>query len=106
MLEHTGMIDCKPCGILVDTYSKLSTSSELVSNAIRALKDLTFTRPNIAYVVPICLYIYDSSSFSPCPSMKHILRYLYETLDYGVMLHQTSPASLVDYTDVDWGMMP
>jgi hypothetical protein len=76
--------------------------------AIRALKDLTFTRPGIAYVVPVCLYIYDPppSSFSPCPSIKHILRYLYGTLDYGVILHRTSPTSLVDYTNADWFMMP
>lgn len=33
ILEHIGTIDCKPCSIMVDTYSKLSTTDELVSNA-------------------------------------------------------------------------
>jgi hypothetical protein len=34
--------------------------------------------------------------------MKHILRYLQGTLDYGLLLRRSSGSDLVVYTDADW----
>jgi hypothetical protein len=52
------MNDCKPCSTLVDTQAKVSYDMEApVSNpttyrsVVGALQYLTFTRPDIAYMV-------------------------------------------------------
>ena len=39
-------------------------------------------------------------------AVKRILRYLNGTLDHGLRLGPTSPASLVVYTDADWAGCP
>jgi hypothetical protein len=35
-------------------------------------------------------------------AMKHILRYLQGTLDYGLLLCRSSSSDLIVYTDADW----
>lgn len=60
ILDHVGIADCKPCQTPVDTNPKLSASAgHLLSTAnasdyrslASALQYLTFTRPDISYVV-------------------------------------------------------
>ncbi|GKA72744.1 ribonuclease H-like domain-containing protein [Tanacetum coccineum] len=68
----------------------------------RSLQYLTFTRPNISYVVQqICLCMHDPREphFS---TLKRILRYVHGTLDHGLPLFSSSTTSLVAYSDTDW----
>jgi hypothetical protein len=58
ILEHAGMTDCKPCSTPVDTQAKLSaTLGDPVADPTTyqslagALQYLTFTRPDLTYVV-------------------------------------------------------
>lgn len=58
ILEHAGMTDCKPCSTPVDTTSKLSSidgspvaDPKDYRSLAGALQYLTFTRPDIQYVV-------------------------------------------------------
>jgi hypothetical protein len=58
ILERAGMTDCKPCNTPVDTTSKLSSTDgspvadpKDYRSLAGALQYLTFTRPNIQYVV-------------------------------------------------------
>jgi hypothetical protein len=58
ILERVGMVDCKPFSAPVDTQAKVSTESRPpvadpthFMSLIEALQYLTFTRPDIAYVV-------------------------------------------------------
>jgi hypothetical protein len=39
-------------------------------------------------------------------AMKHILRYLQGTLDYGLLLRRSSSSDLIVYTDADWAGGP
>jgi hypothetical protein len=39
-------------------------------------------------------------------AMKHILRYLQGTPDYGLLLHRSSCSDLIVYTDADWAGCP
>jgi hypothetical protein len=63
---------------------------------------LTFTRPDIAYVVQqICLHMHDPRE-PHLTAMKRILRYLQGTPEYGLLLRRTSCSDLTVYTDAYW----
>ena len=66
LLDHAGMIGCKPCSTPIDTNAKLSADGPPAADATDyralagALQYLTFTRPDIFNVVQqICLYMHD-----------------------------------------------
>lgn len=87
------MYECKSCSTLVDTNSKLSSSDGTpvadptdYRSLAGALQYLTFTQPDISYVVQqVCLYIHDSRD-SHLATLKRILRYVHGMLDYGLHL--------------------
>jgi hypothetical protein len=107
------MSNCKPCSTPVDTQAM--TSSDMgapVSDptAYRslagALQYLTFTRPDIAYVVQqVCLHMHDPREPHLTAAMR-ILRYLKGTLHYGFLLCRASTLDLVVYTDADCAGCP
>jgi len=71
-----------------------------------ALQYLTFTRPDISYVVQqVCLHMH-----VPCTghllALKRILRYVQGTLHYGLHLYPSPIEKLISYTDADWGGCP
>jgi hypothetical protein len=87
------MFDCKPCSTPVDTQAKLSADDgPLVADATSywsltgALQYLTFSRPDIAYVVQqVCLHMHTPRE-PHLIAHKRILRYLHGSLDYGLLL--------------------
>ncbi|GJU36598.1 ribonuclease H-like domain-containing protein [Tanacetum coccineum] len=90
------MQNCNPCKTPVDTESKLGSDSDPVSDPILyrslagALQYLTFTRPDLSYVVQhVCLYMHDPRD-PHFIALKRILRYVRGTLDYGLQLHVSS----------------
>jgi hypothetical protein len=112
ILERAGMAECKPCATPVDTQSKLSAIGPPVADPTgyrsitRALQYLIFTRPDIAYVVQqVCLHMHDPRE-PHLTVIKRILRYLWGTLDFGILLHRSSVTELRVYTDADWASYP
>jgi hypothetical protein len=103
------MVDCKPILTPVDTQDKVSVESgPTVANPtyfrslIGALQYLTFTCPDITYTVQqICLHMHDPRE-PHLTAMKHTLRYLRVTLDYGILLRCFASSELMVYTDADW----
>jgi hypothetical protein len=83
IIKRAVMTDCKPCMTPVDLQAKLAgDSGPPVEDASQfwsiagALQYLTFTRPDIAYVVQqICLHMHDPRD-PHLMAMKRILRYL------------------------------
>jgi hypothetical protein len=66
------------------------------------LQYLTFTRPDLAYVVQqICLHMHDPRE-PHLTAMKRTLRYLQGILDYSLFLRRSASSELTVYTDVDW----
>nr|GEX86836.1 ribonuclease H-like domain-containing protein [Tanacetum cinerariifolium] len=64
-----------------------------------SLQYLTFTRPDITYIVQqVCLYTHDPREphFS---ALKRILRYVQGTLDYGLQLFSSTTDSLIACSD-------
>jgi hypothetical protein len=65
------------------------------------LQYLTFSRPDIAYVVQqVCLHMHTPQE-PHLTTLKRILRYLRGSLDYGLLLRPSSMSKLVVYTDAD-----
>ncbi|GJZ68167.1 ribonuclease H-like domain-containing protein [Tanacetum coccineum] len=102
------MQHCNPCRTPVDTESKLGPDGDPVSDSTLyrslagALQYLTFTRPNISYVVQqVCLYIHDPHE-PHLAALKRIIRYVRGTLDHGLQLHVSITTQLTAYTDADW----
>ncbi|WVZ97604.1 LOW QUALITY PROTEIN: hypothetical protein U9M48_043124 [Paspalum notatum var. saurae] len=110
ILERAGMTDCNPCSNPVDTQAKLSedvgtpvADPTAYRSLAGALQYLTFTRPDITYAV--CLHMHDPRE-PYLTALKRLLRYLRGTVDYGLLLHRSSSAELVYYTDADWAGCP
>jgi hypothetical protein len=109
ILKRVVVADYKPCTTPVDLQAKLTGDSRPPVEDISqfcsiagALRYLTFTRPDIAYVVQqICLYMHDPRE-PHLMAMKRILRYLRGTPDFGLLLRRSSASNLVTYTDADW----
>jgi hypothetical protein len=107
------MIDCKPCSTPVDTQAKLSATlgdpmadSTAYRSLAGALQYLTFTRPDLTYVVQqIYLHMHDPRE-SHLAAMKRLLRYVRGIVDFGLVLHRSLSAELVVYTDADWAGCP
>jgi hypothetical protein len=112
ILKPAIITDCKPCTTPVDLQAKLAgDSGPPVEDASQfrsiagALQYLTFTRPDIAYVVQqIYLHMHDPRE-PHLTAMKRILRYLQGTPAYSLLRHSSS-SDLIIYTDADWAGCP
>ncbi|XP_023750321.1 uncharacterized mitochondrial protein AtMg00810-like [Lactuca sativa] len=113
ILKRAGFENSKPLPTPVDTSTKLSSSSDqLLENATQyrqlagALEYLTFTRPNISYVVQqVCMHM-RAPRTTHFTALKRILRYIKGTIDHGLSLTRTSTTSLLSYTDAVWAGCP
>nr|GEZ04670.1 hypothetical protein [Tanacetum cinerariifolium] len=108
ILERAHMVSCNPSRTPVDTESKLGDDGTpvvdptLYWSLTGSLQYLTFTRPDITYVVhQVCLYMHDPREphFS---ALKRILRYVQGTLDYDLQLFSSPTDSLIAYSDANW----
>ncbi|GKA99801.1 ribonuclease H-like domain-containing protein [Tanacetum coccineum] len=106
------MVNCNPSRTPIDTESKLGNDGDTVFDLTLywslagSLQYLTFSRPDISYVVQqVCLYMHDpwEPHFS---ALKRILSYVCGTLDYGLQLFSSSTTDLVAYSDADWARCP
>jgi len=60
-------------------------------------------RPDITYVVQqVYLFMHDPR-VEHMHALKHILRYIHGTMDFGLHLFSSSTSTLISYIDVDWG---
>ena len=107
------MTVCKLCSTPVDTQAKVSATEgppvadpTAFRNLAGALQYLTFTWPNISYVVQqICLHMHDPRELH-LATLKRTLRYLRGTLDFGLLLRCSASTDLTVYTDADWAGCP
>ena len=106
------MTSCKSSATHVDSKQKLSTSSDtsyedpsLYRNLVGALQYLTFTRPDISYVVQqVCLHMHAPRT-KHMLALKRILRYVQGTLHFDytyphLPLQSLSPTLMLIGVDV------
>ncbi|GJR98979.1 ribonuclease H-like domain-containing protein [Tanacetum coccineum] len=73
-----------------------------VPDSCRSFTVPTFTRPDLSYtVLQVCLNMHDLRE-PRLPTLKRVLRHVYDTLDYGLQMYSSSTSSLVAYSDADW----
>ncbi|KAM3354769.1 hypothetical protein ACQJBY_025482 [Aegilops geniculata] len=113
LLEHAGMLNCKPAPTPVDTKAKVSAlEGSLASDGafyhsiVGALQYLTLTRPDLQYAVQqVCLHMHAPRD-SHWTLVKRILRYIRGTLSLGLTLTASASTDLVAYSDADWAGCP
>ncbi|GAA0174522.1 transmembrane signal receptor [Lithospermum erythrorhizon] len=109
VIARARMSSCNPSATPIDTKSKLGVVSgtpykdpTLFRSLACAWQYLTFTRPDISYAFQqLCLFMHAPMS-DHMLSLKRVLRYIQDTLDYGLHLYKSSSCALISYTDADW----
>lgn len=109
IISKAGMSDCKPIAIPVDTNSKLTADAgDPIPNPTEyrsiagSLQYLTFTRPDITYVVQqACFYMHDPR-VRHLQALKRIIWYLQGTSSHGLQIFCSKVGMLIAYSDDDW----
>ncbi|GKD99341.1 ribonuclease H-like domain-containing protein [Tanacetum coccineum] len=87
-------------------HQNLDAMHSFQSNLAGALQYITFTRPDLSYVVQqVCLYMHDPRE-PHVNALKHILSYVGGTIEYGLQFYVSSTTQLIAYTDADWAGCP
>ncbi|GKF65739.1 ribonuclease H-like domain-containing protein, partial [Tanacetum coccineum] len=87
-------------------YRSLVSDPTLYRSLAGSLQYLTFTRPDISYVVQqVCLHMHDPQE-PHLSALKRILRYVHGTMNYGLQLFSSSTTYLVAYSDADLAGCP
>ncbi|CAN6715372.1 unnamed protein product [Malus baccata var. baccata] len=112
LIDKVDLQDCKPCATpclpyhrLIKNDGKPYHSPEQYHSVVRALQYLTFTRPDIAFSVNQACQFMHNPMESHVIDVKHILRYLKGTSNYGIHF-QPGPIHLQSYSDADWAGDP
>ncbi|KAL8159622.1 LOW QUALITY PROTEIN: hypothetical protein V2J09_001159 [Rumex salicifolius] len=106
ILEKAGMTNYKPSTTRrpcrqTDQTDNLFPNLTLYRSLARVSQYLTFTRPDIQYVVQqVCLYMHEPRE-SHFNAPKCIFRYIKGTTNFSLLISQ-----LTAYTDVDWARCP
>lgn len=78
----------------------------LYRSVVGALQYLTFTRPDISVAVnKVCQFMH-SPTDAHWIAVKRILRYLKQTINYGLHLGRPSAINLQAFSDADWAGCP
>ena len=70
---------------------------------VGSLQYLTLTRPDITHDVNLASQFMRNSNNGHLQGVKRILRYIKDTLHFGLRLISQSPYRLYGYLDADWG---
>lgn len=115
ILQHVSMLNCKPARTPADLFAKFAkfdgsgppiVDPMLYRSFVGALQYLTFTRPNITYVIQqVCLYRHNPRE-PHFTALKCILRYVRGTRHQGLRLFSFISRDLIAYSETDWASCP
>lgn len=111
LLDRCGMFDTKSVNTPMISHpmlSKFDGTAVLDPTKYRsiagALQYVVLTRPYIAYAVNhICQFMHAPTDVRVV-ALKRILRYLRETVNYGLVFRPSARLSLVGYADANWSL--
>jgi hypothetical protein len=109
VLERAGMEDCNPCQFPMEARLKLSKDSTAppvdvtkFRSIVGSLRYLVHTRQDIAYAVGYVSRFMERPTEEHWVAVKHILRYIAGTLDYGCSYgRKAGGCNLLGFSDSD-----
>ena len=109
ILNKVGMLSCRSCSTLSKPHTLLLKDEgvpladpTMYKRLVEVLQYLTFTRPDIAYVVNYACQFMNTPTESRFCLVKRILRYLKCTLQCGITYFTAKKLELLAFSDVDW----
>uniref|UniRef100_A0A2N9IMI3 Uncharacterized protein n=1 Tax=Fagus sylvatica TaxID=28930 RepID=A0A2N9IMI3_FAGSY len=109
LLKRTKMIDAKPVSSpMASTTSLTAHEGEsfsdvtLFRSTVGALQYLSLTRPDIAFPVNKLSQFMHKPTVIHWQSAKRLLRYLKQTLHFGLQIYRSSCNTLQAFSDADW----
>uniref|UniRef100_A0A2N9IMK5 Reverse transcriptase Ty1/copia-type domain-containing protein n=1 Tax=Fagus sylvatica TaxID=28930 RepID=A0A2N9IMK5_FAGSY len=109
LLKRTKMLEAKPVSTpMASTTSLTAHEGEsfsdvtLFQSTIGALQYLSLTRPDIAFAVNKLSQFMHKPTVLHWQSAKRLLRYLKQTLTFGLQIYRTSCNTLQAFSDADW----
>nr|GFB90230.1 hypothetical protein [Tanacetum cinerariifolium] len=79
-----------------------AVDSTLFKSLVESLRYLTYTRPDILFVVGLISRFMEEPTAKHLKIAKRILRYIKGTIDYGMFYSTSEDFKLVRYSDSDW----
>jgi hypothetical protein len=79
-----------------------SVDSSLYKSMIGSLLYLTANRPDIAFSVGVCARFQANPKESHLTAVKGIIRYVNDTLSYGIWYSRETNLVVAGYSDADW----
>ena len=110
ILQKAHMENAKPTSNPC-SFSQISDSTTfhdptLYRSIVGALQYLTITRPDISFSVNKVCQVMHSPKNSDWTTVKHLLRYLKDSLSDGLFYSHNSDISLEMFSDADWASCP
>jgi hypothetical protein len=109
-LEKFDMEGAKPSPTPLSSTANLQlhdghapTDATHFQRIIGALQYLNLTRPDLSFAINKLSQFMHKPTALHLQHLKRLLRYLKNTINFGIMLQQSSTTNLLAYTDADWG---
>ncbi|OIT38695.1 retrovirus-related pol polyprotein from transposon tnt 1-94 [Nicotiana attenuata] len=109
ILKKFEMDNCNPVSTPVECGVKISKHGDgenvnptFFKSLVGSLRYLTCTRPDILYGVELVSRFMEAPTTSHLKVAKRILRYIKDTLDYGILYSSSKDSKFVGYCDSDW----
>ncbi|KAM1091509.1 hypothetical protein ACFX13_019280 [Malus domestica] len=108
LLEEAEFTNCKPVATLINSKLKLTIDGEVLKNVtyykrlVGKLIYLTITRPDITFAVSLVSQFIQAPTVERLSIVKRILRYLKESINRGILLHNNHSTEIHAYTVADW----
>jgi hypothetical protein len=109
ILHRTKMVAAKPVSSPMSTATSLSAfegasfeDPTLYRSTVGALQYLCITRPDISFTVNKLSQFLQKPTVLHWQSVKRLLRYLKQTIHFGLQIQRSSSTVLQAFTDADW----
>nr|XP_016464847.1 PREDICTED: uncharacterized protein LOC107787744 [Nicotiana tabacum] len=107
ILDRASLLQSKPVSTPSSSRSATIEDSTVIDRTlyrslVGALQYLTLTRPDIAFAINTASQHLHAPTSTHLAAVKHILRYIAGTLDFGLLLKRVTTYSLTAYSDSDW----
>ncbi|KAK1419766.1 hypothetical protein QVD17_29081 [Tagetes erecta] len=106
LLKAAGMVDCNSCKYPMEPRLELtkdeagkSVDARRFRSNIGSLRYLLHTRPDLSYAVGVTSRFMHEPKESHLNALKHILRYVKGTLNYGLKYSRDRDETLIGYSD-------